>query len=465
MFQVFRGQQSLSTYRELLADTLLCFLAVLLAAASIKGTPADVALVLLATPSVLAPALLFAVLMSLMYSFVGLYRDPNLSALGVVLRLAGAFLTAGYITYLALKEVQLHEHPAPLVGYALLYVTAGLVVCRGGAWLLWRLLGARRVLIVGAGDDAQSVFDGLGGAAHAQSHFVGFYPTSDEAVPALRGARRFERGDSLQDVVRRHGIDEIIVAAREQRGGSVPMDELLACRIRGVPIVDLAAFYERTKSEVPLESLKASWLVYGEGFVQGRTRRILKRVFDIASSLVLLVVTAPVMLFAVVAIKLDSRGPIIYRQERVGLGGRTFTCLKFRSMRNDAEEDGVARWASSNDARVTRVGRFLRKMRIDEVPQLWSVLKGEMSIVGPRPERPEFVAELQDQIPYYAVRHTVKPGITGWAQVRYTYGASLEDARRKHQFDLYYVKNNTLFLDLLVLIETVNVVLAGKGAH
>ena len=174
---------------------------------------------------------------------------------------------------------------------------------------------------------------------------------------------------------------------------------------------------------------------------------------------------APVMLMTALMIKLDSPGPILYRQERVGLGGKGFMCIKFRSMRTDAEKDGVARWASKNDSRITRVGAFIRKTRIDELPQLFSVLRGEMSMVGPRPERPSFVAQLREQIPYYDLRHTVKPGLTGWAQVRYAYGASLEDARKKHQFDLYYVKNNSLLLDLQVLIETVSVVLFREGAH
>jgi exopolysaccharide biosynthesis polyprenyl glycosylphosphotransferase len=178
-----------------------------------------------------------------------------------------------------------------------------------------------------------------------------------------------------------------------------------------------------------------------------------------------LTIASPVMLLTAIAVRLESRGPIIYRQERVGLGGRSFMCLKFRSMRTDAEKDGVARWATKNDSRVTRVGSFIRKCRIDELPQLISVLRGEMSLVGPRPERPSFVAQLHEQIPYYDIRHSVKPGVTGWAQVRYSYGASVEDARRKHQFDLYYVKNNSLFLDLLVLVETVSVVLFREGAQ
>jgi exopolysaccharide biosynthesis polyprenyl glycosylphosphotransferase len=199
--------------------------------------------------------------------------------------------------------------------------------------------------------------------------------------------------------------------------------------------------------------------------VQDGVRTAVKRAFDIVMSSLLLLLASPIMLLTAIAIKLDSRGPLIYRQERVGLGGRPFMCLKFRSMRVDAEKDGVARWATKNDSRVTRVGAFIRKCRIDELPQLISVLRGEMSLVGPRPERPSFVQQLQAEIPFYDIRHSVKPGVTGWAQVRYSYGASVEDARRKHQFDLYYVKNHSLFLDLLVLVETVSVVLFREGAQ
>jgi sugar transferase (PEP-CTERM system associated) len=294
---------------------------------------------------------------------------------------------------------------------------------------------------------------------------MGFYPASAEVQGEIPAAGVLDRRTGLAELVREHGVGEIIVAVREQRGGMLPMDELLACRTQGVTILDLAAFYERTRAEVPIDSLKASWLVYGTGFVQGPLRRLAKRSFDIVSSSVLLVLASPVMLVAAIAIKLDSAGPVLYRQERVGLAGRGFMCIKFRSMRTDAERDGVARWATKNDSRVTRVGAFMRKTRIDELPQLLSVLNGEMSMVGPRPERPSFVAQLREQIPFYDLRHSIKPGLTGWAQVRYSYGASLDDARRKHQFDLYYVKNNSLFLDLLVLIETVTVVLFREGAQ
>jgi sugar transferase (PEP-CTERM system associated) len=466
MFRVFDGQASLSTYRELFADALLCFAAIVLAAASTGIAPGVPALDVLAMPAVLGPALMFAVLMALMYSFLGLYRHHDLGIVSLVSRLPFAFLVGGCVTYVALKELTHSHHPAALIACSLLYVAAGLVIVRGGARLLRQAIGASRVLVVGTGVDARRVIEGLESTAGRRRYrVVGLYSTSHEHEAVVSGVRVFRRTLALDEIASRHRVTEIIVAEREQRGGRVPMDQLLACRIRGIRVVDLAAFYERTQAEVPVDSLKASWLVYGHGFVQGRVRRLVKRVFDIVTSATLLVLASPVIALAAIAIKLDSRGPVLYRQERVGLNGRRFMCLKFRSMRTDAEKDGVARWASRNDARVTRVGRYIRKARIDELPQLISVLRGDMSMVGPRPERPSFVAQLGAQIPYYGLRHTIKPGLTGWAQVRYSYGASLEDARRKHQFDLYYIKHNSLWLDLLVLIETVSVVLFGYGAQ
>ena len=383
----------------------------------------------------------------------------------LTLRISAVVVLAGYGTYLALKQFQLHPHPGPLVGTAVAYFLVAFFLLRGTA-MVWRgVTGVPRVLIVGTGSEAQGVLSDLRNDDRHMREVIGFFPTALDDETLVDGAPIFDRARPLTDIVSTYGIDEIVVAVREQRGGVMPMDQLLTCRTRGIKILDLAAFYERSHAEVPVDSLKASWLVYGEGFVQGPARRVAKRAFDVASSAFLLVVAAPVMLLAVLAIKLDSRGPVFYRQERVGLGGRGFQCVKFRSMRIDAESDGVARWATKNDSRVTRVGAFLRKTRIDELPQLFSVLKGEMSIVGPRPERPEFVDKLKSQIPFYDLRHGVKPGVTGWAQVRYSYGASVEDARKKHQFDLYYVKNNTLLLDLQILVETVTVVLFREGAQ
>ncbi|HEY7242026.1 MAG TPA: TIGR03013 family XrtA/PEP-CTERM system glycosyltransferase, partial [Burkholderiales bacterium] len=270
---------------------------------------------------------------------------------------------------------------------------------------------------------------------------------------------------SLDDTVSQLGIHEIIVAVRQQRGGVLPLRALLDCRLRGVQVTDLARFFERVHGQVPIESLKVSWLIYGDGYRQGWLRSAVKRLFDIVVSAGLLILTAPVMILAATLIAIESGRPVIYRQDRVGLRGRTFTVLKFRSMARDAEKDGKATWAAVNDARITKIGRLLRRTRIDELPQLINVIKGEMSFVGPRPERPEFVAMLTEQIPFYAVRNSVKPGLTGWAQVRYSYGATIEQSVRKLEYDLYYVKNHSLLLDLVILLETVRVVLLGEGAR
>jgi sugar transferase (PEP-CTERM system associated) len=256
-----------------------------------------------------------------------------------------------------------------------------------------------------------------------------------------------------------------VVGVRERRNGGLPADQLLECKLAGIEIVDLSSFFERETGQIQLESLNASWMIFSDGFRRGSIKDITKRMFDIAASSVLLLLTLPVMFITTMLIWLESGSPILYRQERVGEYGRSFPVLKFRSMRVDAESDGVPQWAKKQDDRVTRVGRVIRKMRIDELPQVFNVLRGDMSFVGPRPERPYFVNELTSQIPYYPSRHTVKPGITGWAQIRYPYGATTEDAIQKLQYDLYYVKNHTLFLDLVILLQTAQVILFGKGAR
>ena len=462
MFRVFPSRASSAAVYEALLDGVLGFVALLAAAATLGAVPGGLS-ALLSDGRAMAVALGFACVMALLQSFVGVYRH-RLALVPLTLRVSVAVVLTGYGTYLALKQLNVHPHPGPLVGTAVAYFLLAILVLRGTAIALRGLTGVPRVLIVGTGAEAQGVLTDLRADDRHMREVVGFYRTALDNETLVDGAPVFDRSRPLIDVVSKYGIDEIVVAVREQRGGVMPMDQLLTCRTRGIKILDLAAFYERSHAEVPVDSLKASWLVYGDGFVQGHIRRFAKRSFDIASSLVLLVIASPVMLLAALAIKLDSRGPVLYRQERVGLGGRTFLCVKFRSMRTDAESDGVARWATKNDSRVTRVGAFMRKTRVDELPQLFSVLKGEMSIVGPRPERPEFVAQLKNQIPFYELRHGVKPGVTGWAQVRFNYGGSIDDARRKHQFDLYYLKNNSLLLDLQILVETVTVVLFREGA-
>lgn len=446
-------------------DMAMCFLAVLLAASSLTTRYGQIHGAVPELPLVLVGASIFAIVMALMYAIAGLYRPIAIPLFSAVGRTAFCLLVGGYLTALSLRVVADRGYVEQLLPAAIAYLAVGLVFVHCGLYFLRRVRTYPRVLIVGTGPEALSLASDLSSSRRSLRDVVGLYPTSDNSgsIADSTGQRVFSRQQSISELVSRYRVQEIIVAVREQRGGGVPMDELLACRIRGVPVLDLAAYSEKTRCEVPIDSLKGSWLVYGHGFVQGHLRRALKRVFDIVASLFLLVLLSPVILLAMIAVKLESPGPAIYRQERVGLGGRPFMCIKLRSMRSDAEKDGVARWAVKNDPRITRIGSFMRKTRIDELPQLWSVLVGEMSLVGPRPERPGFVEELKREIPFYEIRHTVKPGVTGWAQVRYHYGATMEDARRKHQFDLYYVKNNSLILDLLVLIETVSVIVFREG--
>jgi len=321
----------------------------------------------------------------------------------------------------------------------------------------------KRVVVLGTGSRAASV-DELVKDKGGLIKIVGYLPirSSQDHVDATR---ILSNQESLLECVKRHQATEIVIAVRDRRGGVLPVQELLECRLRGIEITDLASFFERERCQLHLESLNMSWMIFGAGFRQGFVRETVKRFFDVMTSAVLVLVTLPVMILTALCIYLEDRGPVFYRQERVGQGGRVFTIFKFRSMRNDAERDGQPRWAGAGDNRTTIVGRIIRKLRIDELPQILNVLRGDMSFVGPRPERPFFVEQLGSKIPYYGARHSIKPGITGWAQVRYPYGASLDDAVEKLQYDLYYVKNHTLFLDIMVLIETVQVVLWGKGAR
>ncbi|SEL10270.1 sugar transferase, PEP-CTERM system associated/exopolysaccharide biosynthesis polyprenyl glycosylphosphotransferase [Roseateles sp. YR242] len=324
--------------------------------------------------------------------------------------------------------------------------------------------GRTKILIFGSGAAALAVSESLR-AADPHAQIVGFLPGPNEVDPLVPAQQLISAEESLTEAALRLGVDEIVVALSERRGGSMPLRQLLDCKLYGIRVVDLATYFEKTLAQIKISHVHAGWLIFGDGFNQGMLRSAVKRVFDLLSSLCLLVLSAPVMLVTAVLIKLESSGPMFYTQERVGMNGATFKVIKFRSMRQDAEKDGRPQWATKNDSRVTRVGNFIRKVRIDELPQLFNVLRGEMSMVGPRPERPFFVDELVANIPYYAVRHSVKPGVTGWAQVRYEYGSTIEDSLEKLQYDLYYVKNHTLFLDLLIMLETVAVVLTGRGAR
>jgi len=461
MVNLLRYHASVAALGQLMVDVGLFFAALLLAV--FLQRPSTQPLI-----NMLPSALLFACVMALVNAAFGLYRrEPPLEDGAFIRRAILAMLIGfpiAYALYFTDSRGTVLQDATP---YAVLFGLSLAIAIRKP--LLSRTAGVlfpRRILVIGTGHGAFEVERTVRALPSAASTVVGFVPlaTREEGIAVPR-ERLTPPGLAITELVSRLRVDEIVVAAREQRGGVLPVADLLACRAVGVRVSDLSGFFERMRGEVPIESLKASWLIYGDGFRQGFARRSVKRLFDLVTSVMLLVIATPVMLVTALAILAEGEGPVIFRQERVGRGGRTFTLLKFRSMRLDAEASGKAQWAAERDERVTAVGRFIRKLRIDELPQLLNVLAGEMSLVGPRPERPCFVADLAKEIPFYELRHSVKPGITGWAQVRWTYGASVEDSKRKLQFDLYYVKNHSLPLDLLIAVETIRVVLFAKGSR
>ncbi|GAA0277973.1 TIGR03013 family PEP-CTERM/XrtA system glycosyltransferase [Alteraurantiacibacter aestuarii] len=328
------------------------------------------------------------------------------------------------------------------------------------------ILGAsafrRRLMVLGAGPRALRL-KLLSQRPESGFTIVGYVAMGEGNISVEEAIRR-SAVDDLSRHVADLGASEVVLALEERRN-SLPLKDLLRIKTLGVHVNDFSSFLERETGRVDLDTLNPSWLIFSDGFSSGRViSSAAKRLFDILASCALLVVSLPVILLFALLVKLDSKGPAFFRQTRVGLYGQKFTMVKLRSMRTDAEKDG-AQWAQKSDPRITRVGGLIRKLRIDELPQVWTVLKGQMSFVGPRPEVPQFVNDLEEKLPYYAERHMVKPGITGWAQINYPYGASIEDSRHKLEYDLYYAKNYTPFLDLLILLQTLRVILWSDGAR
>ena len=323
----------------------------------------------------------------------------------------------------------------------------------------------RRVLVLGVGKNASRIEE-LQYEGNASFLVVGYLQLHEDEKRQVTAECLFHVTSHLVDLADRLQVDEIVVAPDDRRKG-FPAEQILECKIRGFKISGFLHFYERETGKIQLDALRPSNLIFASGFRRVLLKQAVKRLFDIVASLLLLALAWPLMLGATLAIWIESgfRGPILYRQTRVGFNDQLFDVIKFRSMRTDAEQDGIARWAQANDSRITRVGAVLRDSRIDELPQLFNVLRGDMSFVGPRPERPQFVAELSKKIPFYSMRHMTNPGITGWAQICYPYGASEQDAREKLQYDLYYIKNYSFFFDILILLQTVHTVLWGRGAH
>lgn len=321
----------------------------------------------------------------------------------------------------------------------------------------------RQVIVLGAGKAGAELKEYAAKAKEAGLNIIDVIALPEQDVE-VKGAKKLEDIGPFEEFVRRSEAELILIASSGKQ--ELPVDALISCKLAGVEVKDRLSFFEQVRGYVDLASVKAEWIIFSDGFKGGNYfERALKRILDIAVSSLVLILTIPLMIFAAIGVALTSKGPIFYRQERVGLDGETFNLLKFRSMTVDAEKEGRPEWAKEADPRVTKIGGFLRRTRIDELPQLINVFRGDMSFVGPRPERPFFVEQLEQQIPFYKERHCLKPGITGWAQIQYPYGASFEDSKRKLEYDLYYIKNYSIFLDLLIILQTVRVVLFPVGVR
>lgn len=420
--------------------------------------------------SPLISSILFGLVMTLSMMAMGLYQSSfRGGSLGVFLRTLIGFLAGAGLLALIFYII-----PSLYLGRGVLAIATVLAFFMVGTvrplflYYVDKDIIKVRVGVIGTGHRAASIENRLRRRSDRRGfkviNYIRLQPESQVEVIADNIISL--NGKTLLDYCNESDVDELVIAIDERRG-SMPIEELLECKLSGIDIIDVLTFFEREQGKLPLDIMKPDWLIFSDGFDQGALRDVFKRSFDVVVSALLLAMVWPFMLLALVAIKIEDgwRAPVIYRQVRTGQRNLPFSVLKFRSMSVNAEKDGKAQWASKNDSRITRVGAFIRRTRIDELPQIINVLVGDMSFVGPRPERPEIIEELAREIPYYHERHRVKPGITGWAQVCYPYGASIDDSRHKQEFDLYYVKNHTIFLDLLILFQTAEVVFFGKGVR
>lgn len=412
----------------------------------------------------------YAVLMLCCTLSLGVYESKFREGFsGVAVRSVVAFFLLGCasltVLYYVFPQLQLGR------GILSLAVVIALILCLFARAVFFLFVDIsklrRRILVWGAGKKAEGLLYLLQ-QDNKESHvqIEGFVVSGDYSH-SIPEEHLIQEIPSLVQFCKSNRVDEIVVAMDERRrdlGGNLPFDNLMDCKLAGIDVIDAVEFCEREIGKIELEQLSPSWMLFSEGFRYSGFRDFSKRVFDIIVSVMLIAVAWPLMLLTALAVFIDDGAPILYRQVRVGLNGKRFELYKFRSMRKDAEKDGAV-WARKNDDRVTKVGAFIRNTRLDELPQIYNVLKGDMSFVGPRPERPEFVQSLDEEVPYYSERHRVKPGLMGWAQLKYPYGASVEDAAQKLRYDLYYSKNHSLLLDILIVIQTVEVILLGKGVR
>jgi sugar transferase (PEP-CTERM system associated) len=360
--------------------------------------------------------------------------------------------------------------PSLLIGRGVLAISVPIVL---GSLLVWRVLIhlltghpeiGEKVLIVGSNEAAIDTAEAVWKRRDAGYRIVGFATSQPEVVKEkLPDVRILGTTEELENIVKAEKINHIVIAVRDRRG-RFPTETLLKMSLAGdVSIEECTSFFEKVTGQVHLDMLRPSWLIFDGRGRETKLKSVFREFVHRLLGLIGLIISLPIAIFTAILIKIESKGPIFYKQERVGKNGRPINVIKFRSMRTDAEADGKPVWATSDDDRTTRIGKIIRKIRVDEIPQFWNIIKGEMSFVGPRPERPHFVAQLADEIPFYEHRHLTAPGLTGWAQIKYPYGASVEDARQKLQYDLYYIKNQSLALDLVIVFETVKTVLFGKG--
>lgn len=411
-------------------------------------------------------SVIFAIVVTIANTGIGLYRRSlSWDDYHLLSRIGVSFFSALIVLLIIYYSFPEFNIARSVLLYAFVLAFLGILFCR---YLFYKYIKSsnlkKRILVVGAGENADKLVASNDNYIHRGFEICACLALNDSKV-VVKNHKVISSYNNILSVVKDLDIDEIVLALDDRRC-AFPMDDLLDCKVYGIDIIDLLTFYEREKSMIDLGNIYPSWFVFSDGFASGGLRILGKRTVDILASFFLLLVSWPFMLIVACAIYIESgfKGPVLYRQTRVGEYDQNFEVLKFRSMRTDAELNG-AQWAKENDSRVTRVGTIIRKIRLDELPQIWNVFKGNMSFVGPRLERPEFVDQFDKKIPYYRKRHRVKPGITGWAQLCYPYGANEHDAIQKLQYDLYYVKNYSLFLDITIIIHTIEVILWGKGAR
>lgn len=466
--RVFNHHVHASYYRLALVDACLFFCAFYAGSYVYSLAAGQPELFSTLLPDVAGRAVVSAFVITLCLTAMGLY-EPRLREghIGVLLRATGGFVAASLSLTVAFYLLPAFEIWRGVLLFALLFAFTIHLISRRAFLNLSDLDQFKsRILVYGSGFAASTITSAMRRKTDRQGFMIVGFVRVDDEESRIQGERVINLRQPLAEYAQQAEIDQIVVALDQDRENT-PKEELVKCRLQGIKVLNLVNFFEQEASKILVDFTSPAWMNLTESLRRGSSNTLAKRPFDLAASFILLMGTWPIMLVTALAIWLEDgfRAPVFFSQERVGLNGKTFRVLKFRSMSVDAEGDGKARWATKNDSRVTRVGAFIRRTRIDELPQIFNVLKGEMAFIGPRPERPEFVEQLAERIPFYNSRHAVKPGITGWAQLCYPYGASEEDARQKLQFDLYYVKNHSLFLDFMICLSTVEVVLFGKGAR